>query len=95
MIDACGRNGVVQITLPDGTSISFSGSIVDSRYNQPIDYSDKVLDNRIMDGSVSPTMTKADSSEQLSFVLDDLALSDPLEYERIITEQIAEGRNDD
>ena len=96
MIDACGRNGVRRIELGDGIIIEFGivGYNEQTEHCQ-IDYSPKVVDNRNVPVSTPIEVAKADDAIQMEMELEDLALNNPVAYEQLIINKLAEGNTDD
>ena len=96
IIDACGRNGVRRIELGDGIIIDFgiAGNNEQKELGQ-IDYSPKVVDNRNVPVHSPIEVVKIDDTLQMEMELDDLALNDPVAYEQLIINKIAEGNTDD
>ena len=96
MIEACGRNGVARIGLADGTVIEFAiGMPQQQEQDISIDSSIKVVDNRNVQASTSPYDTLLDDSKQMEMELEDLALNNPVAYEQLIINRIAEGVSND
>lgn len=96
IIDACGRNGVRHIELGNGVVIDFGAAA----YNvQPelcsIDYSPKVVDNRNVPSHTPIEVAQIDDAMQMEMELDDLALTDPITYEQLIINKMAEGITND
>ena len=96
IIDACGRNGVRHIELGNGVVIDFG---IDAHNEQQalssIDYSPKVVDNRNVPVHSPIEVAKADDAMQIEMELDDLALTDPVTYEQLIINKMAEGITND
>ena len=96
VIEACGRNGVARIGLADGTVIEFAiGLPAQQEPDKSIDYSAKVVDNRNVQAISSPYDTLLDDSKQMEMELEDLALNNPVAYEQLIINRIAEGASND
>ena len=95
IIEACGRNGVSRISLADGTTIEFIAGNVSQNVEQPIDYSPIVVDNRTVGVKVDAQDDMLSNSRQIEMELDDLALNDPMAYELLISNNIAQGIADD
>ena len=95
IIEACGRNGVGKISLADGTTIEFISGYVSQSIEQPIDYSPIVVDNRKVEAQVDRHEDMLSNSRQIEMELDDLALNDPMAYEILISNKIAEGISND
>ena len=96
IIDACGRNGVRHIELGNGVVIDFGAAA----YNeQPeltsIDYSPKVVDNRNVPLHTPVEVAQVDDAMQMEMELDDLALTDPVTYEQLVINKMAEGITND
>lgn len=93
LINACAGANVSEITMPDGLCIKFGATehtpaVVDAEVDvpmcdQPVDM-DVVMDDN--DNTESGDADKIISIEQLEDAIENLALEDPLQYEKSIAE---------
>ena len=87
---------MARIGLADGTVIEFAiGLAPQQEPDKSIDYSAKVVDNRNVQAIASPYDTLLDDSKQMEMELEDLALNNPVAYEQLIINRIAEGVSND
>ena len=87
---------MARIGLADGTVIEFAiGLTAQQEPDKSIDYSAKVVDNRNVQAIASPYDTLLDDSKQMEMELEDLALNNPVAYEQLIINRIAEGVSND
>ena len=87
---------MARIGLADGTVIEFAiGLTPQHEPDNSIDYSAKVVDNRNVQAIASPYDTLLDDSKQMEMELEDLALNNPVAYEQLIINRIAEGVSND
>ena len=92
VIEACGRNGVRRIELGNGVSIDFGLDFAQQHSaNDFIDYSPKVVDNRNVHSPIAPESVRLDDKMQMEMELEDLALTNPIAYEQLIIDRLAEG----